>query len=208
MNVLIVNMSPRARGTSAMLAGMCAERLEGHGHTVLRAELYRERNDPQALYAKVAGADVLVLSGPCYINTYPADVTAFLEGMAARPDILHGQALYGMIQGGMPYVHTHEGGLSMLRVFARRTGLRYLGGFVMGMGAMVDGGPIDKLLNAKKARRQLTVFFDHVCRGEPSPREVYLAAQMKIPALLARLLAAYANRAAAREARRVGAAQR
>jgi hypothetical protein len=45
-----------------------------------------------------------------------------------------------------------------------------MGGFVLGMGAMLDGGPIDKLFNAKKTKRLLNAFFEHILRGEPSPQ--------------------------------------
>lgn len=193
-NVLIVNASPRAKGTSTMLAAMCAERLEKGGLRVERVNLYPALKNPEALYASVGMADTVVISGPCYVNTYPADVTAFLEGLAAHPEALHGQRLYGIIQGGMPYVHTHESGLIMLEIFARKCGLNYLGGFVMGMGAMLDGGPIDKLFNAKKVKRYLGIFFDRIVKGEPSPRQLYLDAQLKLPVLAVRLLALIANK--------------
>lgn len=193
-NVLIVNASPRPKGTSAMLAALCAARLEKAGLHVERVNLYPALKIPEPLYASVGRADTVVLSGPCYVNTYPADVTAFLEGLAARPEALHGQRLYGIIQGGMPYAHTHESGLNMLGLFARQCGLSYMGGFVLGMGAMLDGGPIDRLFNAKKAKRLLNAFFDHILRGEPSPRQLYLDAQLKLPAFAARLLGMVANR--------------
>lgn len=193
-NVLIVNASPRPKRTSAMLAAMCADRLEKGGLHVEKVNLYPALKNTEALYASVGRADTVVLSGPCYVNTYPADVTAFLEGLSARPEALHGQRLYGIIQGGMPYAHTHESGLIMLQLFARRCGLNYMGGFVLGMGAMLDGGPIDKLFNAKKTKRLLNAFFEHILRGEPSPRQLYLDAQLKLPAFAARLLAMAANR--------------
>jgi multimeric flavodoxin WrbA len=192
---LLVNMSPRPKGTSARLLNMCADSLEKLGHFVERVNLYPALKNPDALYASVGGADGIVLSGPCYINTYPADVTAFLEGLAAHPEALHGQSLYGIIQGGMPYAHTHESGLNMLQLFARKCGLNYLGGFVMGMGAMLDGGSVDKLFNAKKVKRQLNAFFEHVGRNEASPRKLYLDAQLRLPAFAARFLAMFANKA-------------
>jgi multimeric flavodoxin WrbA len=195
VNALIVNMSPRSKGTSAMLAGMCAAHLEQGGTLVERLDLYPALQDPCALYRAVGRADVLVLSGPCYINTYPAEVTALLQGMAAHPEALHGQQLYGMIQGGMPTAHTHESGLNQLELFARKCGLRYMGGFVMGMGAMLDGAPLDRLINAKSVKTHLNAFFDHIQRGEPSPRQLYQDAQLKLPSIGWRLLALVANRA-------------
>lgn len=204
-NFLIVNMSPRVKGTSALIAGMCAERLTARGAHVARMNLYPELKHPETLIEAVKSADVLIFSGPSYINTYPADVTAFLMILAARPDALHGQSLYGIIQGGMPYAHTHECGLNMLEIFAEKVGLKYQGGFVLGMGAMVDGGPFERLLNAKKARRQLNLFFDHMERDEPSPRDVYLYAQMTMPSIAARVMARIANHSIDAQQRKLAA---
>jgi multimeric flavodoxin WrbA len=46
MNALIVNMSPRPKGTSAMLAGMCQAHLERGGATVERIDLYPSLKHP------------------------------------------------------------------------------------------------------------------------------------------------------------------
>lgn len=201
-DILIVNMSPRPKGTSTMLAGMCADSLGKSGRRIRQMNLYQEMKDPGKLCDAVGEAGTLILSGPCYINTYPADVTAFLKELESRPEVLSGQSLYGIIQGGMPYVHTHEGGLNMLRIFAKKCNLNYRGGFVMGMGAMLNGGPLDRLFNAKKVKRQLDVFLNHIENDEPSPRQTYLDAQMKMPVLLYRILAIAANRAIDKEQRK------
>ena len=193
-NVLIINASPRLKGTSAMLSAMCAEHLEKGSLRVGRVNLYPALKNPETLYAAVGRVDTIVIIGPCYVNTYPADVTAFLVGLAEHPEALKGQRLYGIIQGGMPYVHTHESGLNMLRLFAQKCGMEYLGGFVMGMGAMLNGGPVDKLFNGKKVKRLLSIFFDHILKGEPSPRQLYLDAQLKMPIFAGRLLAMVANK--------------
>jgi hypothetical protein len=94
----------------------------------------------------------------------------------------------------MPYPHTHENGLKALELFAKKAGLRYMGGFVLGLGAMLNGQPLEKLLNAKKVIPQFNLFFDHMEKGEESPRQVYLAAQMRLPGVGWRLMAHMANK--------------
>ena len=175
----LINLSPRKEGTSMTLLNLCREHLEACGHAVTLAHLYPSLKNPTALFDAVNEADTLVLCGPCYINTYPADTTWLLQELAARPQQLHGQSVYGIIQGGMPTAHTHASGLSMLQIFASQCGLHYKGGFVMGMGAMLNGQPLTKLLNAKAVIRQLDVFFGHIEKGEVSPPAVYEAAQLK-----------------------------
>jgi hypothetical protein len=191
---LLINASPRRTGTSVVLAEMCREYLTEKGHTAELLHLQQGLKEPESLLRAVSACDTLVISGPCYVNTYPADVVTLLELLASRPEALHGQDLYGMIQGGMPYAHTHDSGLSMLACFAGDANVTYKGGFAMGFGALLNGQPVDKLPNAKKVRRQLAVFFGHMEKGETSPKVVYEAAQMHLPAFVCRLMTLGMNR--------------
>ena len=190
---LLINASPRAKGTSALLAKMMQDYLINRGHAVSLMQLYPHNETLDALVHAFAKADVLAVLGPCYINTYPADTYALLESIANHPESCHGQKVYGVIQGGMPHAHTHAGGLTALDCFTKTCGLSYGGGFVMGMGAMLNGQPLDKLLNAKKVKRQLNVFFDHVEKGEDSLDEVYQQAELHMPGFVWRLMARWIN---------------
>ncbi len=201
---LLINASPRAEGTSAMLLRRVMARLTEAGHSVELMNLYPNLKRMNELIAAFAAADVLVLSGPCYIDTYPADTYALLEGIAKNPAACHGQRVYGIIQGGMPYAHTHESGLNALRLFARARDLHYGGGYVMGMGAMLNGQPLEKIMNAKVAVRQFDVFCAHVVRGEDSPADVYRRALLRLPAFVWRLLARWMNGRIDREAKACG----
>ncbi len=195
----LINLSPRKEGTSMTLLNACKDHLESRGHTVTLSHLYPSLKSPDALFSAVAGADTLVFCGPCYINTYPADTTWLLEELAARPDLLHGQAVYGIIQGGMPTAHTHASGLSMLQIFASQCGLQYNGGFVMGMGAMLNGQPLAKLFNARAVIRQLGMFLNHIEKGEASPPAVYERAQLKWPPFTYGIMSRMINRMMVRD---------
>jgi hypothetical protein len=189
--IIIVNASPRAKGTSIMLAGLCKKFLESCGRSVPIVSLYQNM-DNDSMLDTVLTADTVVICGPCYVNTYPAPLIKFLAEWDDRSS--HCQTIYGMIQGGMPYTHTHKSGLNMLEIFAEKTGHRYNGGFILGLGAMLNGGEIDKLPNGKKVKRQLDVFFSNVRDGKLSGNEVYEKAKMKVPVMLSRILVLLMNR--------------
>ncbi len=193
-NILLLNLSPRQKGTSVVLLEMCMGSLLKKGNNCELIHLYPNMNNLEKLRIAVEHADTLVFSGPCYINTYPADTIALLEDLATHKEVLHGQSMYGMIQGGMPYVHTHESGLSLLEIFCKKNNLTYKGGFVMGLGAMLNGQPITKLPNSKKVIKQLQIFFDHIDRSEESTKQIYQTAQFKVPSLIYRLMAGMMNR--------------
>lgn len=94
----------------------------------------------------------------------------------------------------MPYVHTHESGLKMLKLFCKDTGLEYCGGFVLGFGAMLNGRPLDHLPNAKKEKKAFEHFIKNVQNGEHSPESLYQDAQIKIPKWIVKLLLIFMNR--------------
>ena len=193
-NIVAINVSPRKQGTSAMLLDRLKNDLERQENNVVIIHLYSRLHDMETIIDAVDAVDTIVVCGPCYVNAYPADTTRLLRELADRPEIFHGQNLYGIIQGGMPYSHTHVSGLNMLKVFAKHVNVSYKGGFVMGLGAMLDGQSLNKLPNGKKVERQLAVFFEHISNGEKSPDSVYEAALLKIPGAVMRILAVIMNR--------------
>lgn len=201
---LIINASPRTKETSAMLAKRCEDYLHQQSKQVQRMHLYAYLRNFEQLYEAIQKADTILLCGPCYINTYPADVIGLLEKLASRKELLHGQNLYGIIQGGMPYVHTHQCGLMMLKAFANACNVTYKGGFVLGGGAMLDGKPVETLPNGRKIAKQLDIFFEMVEQGLDVPLELSEAVQLNINGWLAQLMAFYMNRTIDRDLRQRG----
>jgi hypothetical protein len=82
----------------------------------------------------------------------------------------------------------------MLKIFSNKVDVTYKGGFVMALGALLDGQPLNRLPNGKKVDKQLRVFFENIHHGKSSPDSVYEGALWKIPGLVARILAAMMNR--------------
>ncbi|WP_303869109.1 hypothetical protein [Acetobacterium wieringae] len=198
---VIINLSPRKVGTSMMLANRCWEFLLSRDYRVEILHLYPNLKDLSPLFAAINEAESIIMVGPCYINTYPADTVYLLEELEKNQDILHGQCLYAVIQGGMPYVHTHESGLKMMELFARENGLCYNGGFVVGMGAMLNGQPLSKLINGKSTEKKFDRFLENVAKQEDSPATLYHEAQLKMPGLVYCIMAKIMNRKIEKERR-------
>lgn len=191
---LVLNLSPRPKGTSAMLSRQCAEYLVNQGKTARAMGLYKHLTDLSPLLEAARDADALVFIGPCYLNTYPADTYRLLAAMCESGIEYTGKRVYAMIQGGMPYAHTHENGLSAVRLFAGQCGAQYMGGFVMGLGPLVDGESLDKLPHAKKVKRALDGFFAQIANLQPAPNAQYMKAQFPTPPLLGYVLTKFMNR--------------
>jgi multimeric flavodoxin WrbA len=174
-----------------MLIQYFKDRIEKADHQVTTTNLYQNLNDMMKLMNSIKEADTIVMIGPCYVDTYPAYTIYLLEQMAQTEGVLHGQKLYGFIQGGMPYVHTHESGLKLLDNFADENDVHWMGGYVMGGGAVLDGRPLDQAIGAKKIIPAVNMFIQHIAKGEESPDSLYIDASTKVPYLLALFLSRY-----------------
>ena len=197
--ILLINASPRTKGTSFTMLQLCKTFVEANGCTTELFHLYQNLDHLEKLITAAVGADTIIISGPCYVNTYPADTIALLEELLTHKDLLKGKSMYGIIQGGMPYVHTHESGLFMLDIFCKKCNMFFKGGFVMGMGAYLDGKPLSKLPNAKRVIKQLNIFFQHIILDEISPSEVYQKAQFKLPIIIFKVMVKKMNQSIDRD---------
>ncbi len=189
MKYIIINLSPRKKGTSNMLANYFAERISSDTNHTDVYDLYTYLDKMDILLNRIKESDCIVLIGPSYVDTYPADTINLLMSMAEGEGVLHGQSLYGFIQGGMPYIHTHEHGIKLLENFAEDNSVVFKGGFVMGGGAYLNGQPLEKIMGANKMVPVVNAFIENIKKNETSSEELYKNAAMKIPCFIARLLA-------------------
>ncbi len=139
------------------------------------------------LINKMQKAATIVISGPTYINSYPARLFELLEEVSKNTTFSN-QKLYGIINGGMPYVHTHEHGLSYLSLFAKENNLTWMGGFVLGGGAILDGQPLEKHLNQKKVVPLFDEFIQCIDKGVMASENLYKDSEMPIPRLITHII--------------------
>lgn len=194
MNYIIINLSPRKKGTSNMLTEYFADRLKSEVNVIETCDLYSHLDKMDNLLNKIKASDTIVLIGPCYVDSFPADTINLLMAMSSKEGILHGQSLYGFIQGGMPYIHTHEHGLKLLSCFSDEVDVNFKGGFVMGGGAILDGKPLEHIIGAKKMVPAVNEFIEYIKSNKISPEELYINVAAKMPALIARMLAFIMNK--------------
>lgn len=203
MKYIIINLSPRQKGTSSMLAGYFAERLKENGQVEIE-NLYSCLDDMQQLLNKIRDSESIILIGPCYITTFPAVAFELLEKMEETAGVLHGQSLYGLIQGGMPYVHTHECGIRTLKNYGDVNNVIFKGGFVIGGAAPLNGKPLEKIIGAKKIVPAVNHFIENIKKDNFSPRELYVEAAVKVSLLMTRLLLLMMNSNIKRNMRKLG----
>lgn len=194
MKYIIINLSPRKKGTSAMLIGYFKDRISSNTNSVETCDLYSFLNEMDTILNKIEESDCIVMIGPSYICTYPAETINLLHGMSNKKGVLHGQSLYGFIQGGMPYIHTHENGIKLLENFAMQEDVVFKGGYIMGGGAILNGEPLEKIIGAKKIVPAVNQFIEHIKNDESSSEEIYKNAFGKIPFVIIKMVSVMMNR--------------
>jgi hypothetical protein len=177
-----------------MLVNYFADRIRSDINEVETSDLYTYLDKMDLLLDKIKDSNTIVMIGPCYVTSYPADTINLLMSMANGHGILHGQSLYCFIQGGMPYSHTHMHGLKLLENFADVNEVNFKGGFIMGGGAILDGRPLEKIIGARKIVPAVNQFIDHITKDEYSSEELYNKIMMKMPHIFTKLLASVMNR--------------
>jgi multimeric flavodoxin WrbA len=109
----------------------------------LKPSTFREAGEAELL-AVVDRADLILLAFPLYIDTLPYLVTKALEVIAERRravgDGARRQGLFALANNGFPEAHQNNLALSILRLFAARSGMAWLGGMALGAGEATIGG--------------------------------------------------------------------
>lgn len=148
MKVVCLVGSPRGqRSTSQVLGTLLLESLERRGAagSLWRVNEMREREGLFADFcAALAGAELLVLSFPLYVDTLPADLIRVLGWLAAgREELpLAGKRLVALANSGFPEAEQNDIALDQCARFARECGLQWSGGLALGGGAALNGRPL------------------------------------------------------------------
>lgn len=185
-NFLMLNASPRNNGTAHMLCERLQQQLGG-----TTMSLYGTNANMAALLEKIQEADTIILIGPCYVNTFPGQVTELFEYLSQHTSLIQRKTWYGIIEGGMPYTHTHQSGLKHLEFFCKSCGMSYKGGFILTLAPVLNGRPLEQHFSAKKIVPAFDKFTESIQNNTSSPDSLYEALQPKMPLLVTKGLALF-----------------
>ena len=208
MRALLLVGSPRkANSVSQTLGAYLLDQLETRG--VETEKLYvhpalKSVEKLDALVAAVAGADLVILAAPLYVDSLPAPVIELLETLAGRLDQYDradGQQFLAISNCGFPEAHHNDLALAIYRQFARQAGFAWAGGMALGAGESLKGRP---LAESGGMVRHVAAAFDlaalALAERKPVPQEAQdLIARPLIPGWLYRIVGNLGWRAQARQ---------
>jgi multimeric flavodoxin WrbA len=176
--ILLVG-SPRGieKSTSGRLGGELLNALEKREFATERLHVHEAVRSTQGLEAAlgvVAAADLVVLSFPLYVDSFPAAVIAFLEHVARR-GAGRGRVQFALIiQCGFPEKEQNETAIAIARRFASEVGWTWLGAIALG-GLETYGGSVNDALDRAA---------EALAKGESVP---YVPLRKTMPAWVYRL---------------------
>jgi len=159
---LLLVGSPRGieKSTSGRLGAELLNALEKRGLTTERLHVHEAVRSSQGLetaLCAVATADLMVLSLPLYVDSFPAPVIAFLEHVA-RSGTSRERAQFALIiQCGFPEKEQNETAIAIARRFASEVGWTWLGAIALGALETYGGSVNDAFDRAAEA----------LAKGEP-----------------------------------------
>lgn len=174
---LLLVGSPRGveKSTSGRLGGQLLDALGKRGLRTDRLHVHEAVRSSQGLETAldaVATADLVVLSLPLYVDSFPAPVIAFLEHIALRGTGRWRVQFALVIQCGFPEKEQNETAIAIARRFASEVGWSWLGALAIG-GLETYGGStteaLDRVAEAIAAGHEIP----HVYLRKPMPAWLY-----------------------------------
>jgi multimeric flavodoxin WrbA len=163
---LLLVGSPRGidRSSSGRLGGRLLDALKERGVETDRLHVHAAVHSPTATeqaLAAIGAADIVILSLPLYVDSFPAPVIALLERIAERRTGAGRIRFLLLIQCGFPERTQNATALAIAERFAAEAGWEWLGGVAFGAmenyggsaaealpriaGAIADGKPIPEV---------------------------------------------------------------
>ena len=170
---LILIGSPKpGRSTSLSIGEYLKTKLKGHGMEVLIENVggsLKSENGPDDLLKLILDHDQIILIFPLYVDSLPWPMTRALEEIHARGDLdkMKGKGLSSIINCGFPEASQIETATSICEMFARRMGMRWMGGLMLGGGGAISGRKLDSMgAMVRNVRKSLDITAGSLSRGE------------------------------------------
>ena len=149
--VLLIGSPKRFSSSSASLGQYFLEGLKKnnietsklHIHSVLK-----NLDKKKKMLLDIEKADLIILSFPLYVDTLPAKVIELLSILDDNEKFVNSaenKFIIAISNSGFPESSQNEIALTVVKNFAEKTGVKWLGGIAVGMGASIAGRPLKEL---------------------------------------------------------------
>jgi len=179
-NLMLIIGSPRAKSsTSASLGNYLIKKVNNDKFNIkirytavdLKSAISRSN-----LLKDVEQADILVLSFPLYVDSLPAPVIRLLDLIEKnqRKTNTKEKKFLAISNCGFPEAEQNKTAISICKQFCIDSNMEWLGGLMLGMGAAINGKPLDKAEKiAKNIKLSLELVAESILNNRKIPEEAF-----------------------------------
>lgn len=190
--ILLVGSPRGINSNSESLGGYLLARLRDKGVPTLKNYIHASMATEQGrllMLKAIDDSDLVILSFPLYVDSIPSSVIAAMESIAAHRgegDYGKPKKLLAIVQCGFPEARHNETALSIVRRFAKESGMEWAGGLSLGGGMAIGQRPLEDVGRlARRLRKSLDLTAAALSRGEVAPSEaIELMAKKQMPVWL------------------------
>lgn len=149
--VLLIGSPKRFSSSSASLGQYFLEGLNKNNIETTKLHIHsvlKNKEKKRKMLLEIEKADLLILSFPLYVDTLPAKVIELLSILASNEKFVNSaenKFIIAISNSGFPESSQNEIALKVVKNFAEKTGIKWLGGIAVGMGASIAGRPLKEL---------------------------------------------------------------
>lgn len=149
--LLLVGSPKPNNSTSEVLGDYLLEGLQRNGLRTDKVNIHRllrSANGNEELIKAVNTCDILIFSGPLYVDSTPAIIVRAMEIIAENRrenKQLKKPLMLAISNSGFPEAHQNHTALGIYKCFAKEAGFEWVGGLALGGGGAINGQPLAKL---------------------------------------------------------------
>lgn len=207
--LLLLNGSPRKKGTSFSFARTIKKLCEDTGNTaeiVHVIDYFDGKENLDSLVQLVSRSDIVAIIAPLYADALPYSNIWLLEKLAEEySGELKGKGFFAVGQCGFPDITRCYPILDQCKFFAEHTGMKWLSGLAYGGGPMINGAFMEDIgKKGEKITRAFKLALEAIIRDEKIPSKSQELITVKIPRVLFWPLTAFLNHMVRKNAREYG----
>ncbi len=180
-HILMLSGTPKTKeSVSEMIGNYLLTKAEAEKCTTssirIRSALKDDASRQEMLEA-MENADIIVYSGPLYVDSFPSSV---IEGMEIMIEHFAGQKFndkktrfLAVSNCGFPEAHQNQASLDIMRYFAYKCGFEWAGGFAVGCGPALSQG-LEKMGGMTSGiRKALEMAAKALAKGDEIPENAF-----------------------------------
>ena len=170
--ILLLIGSPKPdRSTSLSIAEYIGSKLEENGAEAVIEKVVDhigKEDGYEDIFKLFNGHDQVVLISPLYVDSLPWTMIRTMEEIFFRKERSKGgKGLSSIINCGFPEASQNETATSICEMFARRMGMRWMGGLMLGGGGAISGKTLESRgFMVRNVRRSLDIVAGNLSKGE------------------------------------------